>query len=100
MKNKFKTKKIAKEHISSLFKQAKDEFPDPISKRYIYLARKYGTKHNISLPKTMRDSICKNCNTLLVPSKTCTVRIKPGKNKLIIKTCTNCGTIKRLGLKK
>jgi len=86
--------RIAKERISLLFELAKKELgskPER-SRRYVELARKIGLRYNVRLPKQVKRSFCKQCNTLLVPGRTCQVRIY-GQVKII--KCTHCNKIYR-----
>lgn len=87
-------RKIAIDHITELFDQAKTN--SKFSKRYISLLRKYSTRLKIPLPLEIRRSFCKDCNSLLAGN--CRVRIKPGKKPIKIITCLSCGQIKRVGL--
>jgi ribonuclease P protein subunit RPR2 len=83
--------KIAKERIQILFSLAEKEFkkhPDR-SKRYIELARKIGLRYNVRLPKELKRKFCKNCNVLLIPGATSSVRLDSKKKVLNIK-CLKC----------
>ncbi|MEM5879198.1 MAG: ribonuclease P protein component 4 [Candidatus Aenigmatarchaeota archaeon] len=86
--------KIARERIQILFNLAEKELKQhpERSKRYIELARKIGLRYNIRLPKELKRKFCKNCNTLLKPGLTCSIRIQ---NKMIIIKCWNCNKIYR-----
>jgi ribonuclease P protein subunit RPR2 len=97
MKFKDQRKKIAKERINVLFNQALEKKNDQVlSKRYIILARKLSTKYKISIPSQFKRLFCKKCNILMIPSKTCRVRLK-GIN--IVYTCLNCKNISRFRVK-
>lgn len=87
-------KRIAKERIEILFELARkslEKYPER-SKRYVELLRKIGLRYNIRLRKNIKRSICKNCNQLLIPGKTATVRLN---KKTIIVKCLECGKIYR-----
>ena len=88
-------KKIAKERINKLFDLAKEEAKTENfekTKRYIELARKIATSHNISISKYKR-KFCKNCNTYFTSK---TFRVRNQKKKLITThTCLVCGTVQR-----
>ena len=66
-------------------------------------ARTVSMKSQVRLSSTMKHSICKRCDILLVPGSTSTSRLenrsrggkKPWADVLVIK-CNLCGTIKRL----
>jgi ribonuclease P protein subunit RPR2 len=86
--------RIARERIQILFELAEKELrkhPER-SRRYVELARKIGLRYNIRLPKELKRKFCKNCNTLLKPGLTCSVRIQ---NKMISIKCMNCNKIYR-----
>jgi ribonuclease P protein subunit RPR2 len=88
--------KIAKERIQILFDLAKKEFkkhPER-SKRYIQLLRKIGLRYNVRLPKEIKRSFCKNCNSLLIPSLSAEVRLNK-KTKTVNIRCKNCNKIYR-----
>jgi ribonuclease P protein subunit RPR2 len=92
--------KIARERIGILLKLAKKEFhkhPER-SKRYIELARKISLRYNIRLKKLKR-IFCKNCNTLIIPSLTSSVRLESKKKTLTIK-CLKCNKIYRYKYKR
>lgn len=91
--------RIARERISILFNLAEKEFdlhPER-SKRYIELARKIGLRYNIRFPKELKRKFCKNCNTLLIPGKSSSLRIS--KKTLIVK-CLKCNKIYKYPAKK
>lgn len=92
-----KQKKRALEHIHKLYDLAQESFPKKESTRYIQLIRKYGMRNRLHLPREISRNMCKECNALLIPGKSCRVRIKPGKLRVI--TC-NCGAIKRIQYRK
>jgi len=88
--------KIAKERIQILFDLAKKEFkthPER-SKRYIQLLRKIGLRYNIRLPKEIKRSFCKNCNSLLIPGLSSEVRLNKRTKSVNIR-CKNCNKIYR-----
>lgn len=84
---------IAKERIQILFREAEKEFKEhpERSRRYVELARKIGLRYNVRLPKELKRKFCKNCNSLLIPSVTSTVRL----DKAIIIKCLECNRIYR-----
>ena len=89
-------KRIAKERIHILFELAKENFeknPER-SKRYVQLMRRIGLRYNVRLPKHIRRSFCKQCNTLLIPGKTAIVRTNKKRKAVIIK-CLECRKIYR-----
>jgi ribonuclease P protein subunit RPR2 len=87
-------RRIARERIKILFDLAKkslEKYPER-SRRYVELLRKIGLKYNVRLSKNIKRSICKNCNQLLIPGKTSTVRLS---KKTVIVKCLECGKIYR-----
>jgi ribonuclease P protein subunit RPR2 len=91
--------KIAKERIEILFSLAEKEFnlhPER-SRRYIELARKIGLRYNIRFTKELKRKFCKNCNTLLIPGKTSSIRIS---KKILIVKCLKCNKIYKHPIKK
>ena len=88
--------KIAKERIEYLYALAMeklDDDPDQ-SRRSIEMLRDLATKHNLKIPE-LKKTFCKGCDSLLVPGKTCTVRVHDDRRVI---TCSHCGQVKRLGL--
>ena len=88
---------IALERINSLFKEAKTTFREQpeLSNRYVQLARKLSMKYKVKLPSELKRAFCKHCNTYLVPSKNCRVRIQHRK---VIYCCANCKGFMRFPL--
>jgi len=92
--------KIAKERIQILFGLAKKEFkthPER-SKRYVELARKIGLRYNVRL-KQLKRTFCKNCNSLLIPGLSSSVRLD-SKRKIVIIKCLKCNKIYKYPYKK
>ncbi len=91
--------KIARERIAILFDLAEKEFrkhPER-AQRYIELARKIGMRYNVRLTKEQKRKFCKNCNSLLIPGLTSTIRIDRKRGLIIIK-CLKCNKIYRKGI--
>jgi len=90
-------KKIAEKRIKILFKLAEEELKkenfDRV-RRYVELARKIGMKAQYTIPRELKRKFCKKCNMLLIPGKTCMVRLNK-KTKTINIKCFNCNNIKR-----
>ncbi len=92
-------RRIARERINILFRLAEKtlaKHPER-SRRYVELARKIGLRYNVRLPKRLKRRFCKRCNTLLVPGRTCEVRVK---EKILMVRCLNCSKIYRYPLSK
>ena len=93
------TKKIARERIEILMRQAEKVFSKDkaLAKRYVELARKIAMRCAMRFPKKWRRKVCRKCNALLVPGKNCRIRIY--KHRIII-TCLECGNIRRIPLRR
>jgi|TARA_Y100000310_G_scaffold281258_1_gene301608 ribonuclease P protein subunit RPR2 len=91
-------KKVAKERILELFKQAKLKFKGnkSLANRYVGLARKIAMKYRLSIPKDLRRKFCKKCYKYLVPGVNCRIRIQKGKRVLL---CMECKYISRIHFK-
>ncbi|HIE41474.1 MAG TPA: ribonuclease P protein component 4, partial [Candidatus Aenigmarchaeota archaeon] len=55
---------------------------------------KIGMKAQYTIPKDLKRKFCKKCNMLLIPGKTCSIRLNR-KTKTINIKCFNCNNIKR-----
>jgi RNase P subunit RPR2 len=62
-----------------------------LSDRYAYIAKKIFLSQRLNLRKNEKALICKKCNKILIPGKSCSVRIERGSVKRI---CLNCGSDK------
>jgi len=93
-------KDIAKERIKILLSLARKQLDDhpERSKRYVGLARKISMRYNIRLEKSIKKSICKKCDSLLLSGKTSLNRFDFKKKTLNI-ICKNCGNIIRIPYK-
>jgi ribonuclease P protein subunit RPR2 len=96
MARKHRAKALAQERIDYLYELAqkwlKQERISECQTAIRHL-KKLATSHVISI-SDIKQKTCKQCNLLLVPGATATVRIH--KDRRII-TCTQCQTIKRIG---
>ncbi|MCL5106118.1 MAG: ribonuclease P Rpr2/Rpp21/SNM1 subunit [Candidatus Marsarchaeota archaeon] len=71
-------KQVGNERIRILFNaaEARIEIGDTtLAKSYIKRLKKISAHYKIKLGKEMKSRICKKCNALLIPGKTCSVRI-------------------------
>ena len=95
-------KQIARQRIQILFDQGKKIYKtDPqLAAQYIKSARRIAMAARIRLPLEFRRQTCKNCNTLLVQSVNCRVRIKQKREPHVVVTCLNCGNQTRILLSK
>jgi ribonuclease P protein subunit RPR2 len=90
-----KAKKIARERIDVLFNKARDVFSQDrdLARRYVALARRIGTRHNVRFTKKDKLDACKNCNSFLVPGINCRVRTHASR---VVITCLECGSVRRV----
>ncbi len=91
--------RIARERISILFRLANENaktHPER-SMRYIGLARKIGTRYLVRLPRRLKVSFCKKCNSPLIPGYNVSVRLVP-RHKVMEYRC-ECGEVKRISYK-
>ncbi|MBT4824847.1 ribonuclease P [Candidatus Woesearchaeota archaeon] len=98
-KKKEDVKRISKDRIKTLFKQAVDTFKEnsKLSDRYVTLARKIAMKYKIKFTSTQKRKFCKHCYCFLMPGKNCTVRTT---GKTITYSCKNCKKFTRISYKK
>jgi ribonuclease P protein subunit RPR2 len=92
------TVKLAKEHITKLFTQAKQvakENPS-LANRYVTLARKTAMKFKIRLPSEQKRLFCPHCYRFLQPGRNLRTRIHEHR---IIYSCLDCKKFWRKPLK-
>ncbi|MEM3754063.1 MAG: ribonuclease P Rpr2/Rpp21/SNM1 subunit, partial [Candidatus Micrarchaeaceae archaeon] len=72
---------IAAERIDRLFELAEkrtlmnDAGSKSLAKRYVKLLRLISAHYRISIPKRIKERICKSCNSVMIPGLNCTVRL-------------------------
>ncbi len=99
MKNNL-VKEIAKDRVEKLLKFAEEralentEASKKLSKRYVQLARKISMHYKVSIPKELKNRICKKCNNFLIPGINCSVRLASSKRFLVYKC--ECGAEKHI----
>ncbi len=99
-RKKRKLKSIALERVKRLLDFASKIFKEnpELAHRYAEMAWKLKTRYNLKLPKPLKLKICRKCQKLWVPGKTCRVRLRSNQPYMSI-TCLNCGYIKRIPYK-
>lgn len=82
-------RRIARERISILFFQARQQFfrDSALSDRYVALARRISMKHRVRLDQPFRRQFCHHCGRFLVPGVNMRVRIRRG---MVVFTCLSC----------
>ncbi len=97
MKSGSMVKKIATERIGILYrlaKEARDSDPE-LAARYLKIIKQISSHYRVKLDKTIRNSICKKCGSLLVPGKNLSVRLVSSKKQVLYK-CLDCGYQRRI----
>jgi ribonuclease P protein subunit RPR2 len=94
-------KQIARHRIQILFEQATRTFKENPEKaqNYLLTAKKIAMAARVRLPEGYKRRVCKKCGNLLVPGKSCRVRIKSKREPHVALTCLKCGTTTRMPLK-
>ena len=91
-------KKDALDRMNFLYQLAHEALKinnQPLARFYIYTLRGISKRLVIKIDPTIKRTICKNCNSLLVPGITMKVRISPRRETHVNATCLYCGNIKR-----
>jgi ribonuclease P protein subunit RPR2 len=88
---------VASERIEALFQKAKESVKsDPsLAGRYVRLMIKISTHYRVKMPASIRNSICKNCNSVLSPGLNAVVRIVSSR-RYVAYTCEKCGYERRI----
>lgn len=96
-RNKFLFKDIAKDRIKRLLLLAEETIhTDPdLSREYVGIAVRIGTRCRVRMPSQWKWRICKGCNTLLCPGLNCTVRIRSKRQPHLVTRCLYCRRISR-----
>ncbi len=86
-------KKIAAKRMEILHGLAKESYKtDPeLSMQYVKLIRRISRHYKIALDPDFKKSVCRKCNSVLIPGKSSSVRLVSGKHYVAIK-CLNCGS--------
>lgn len=82
-------RRIAKERIEVLFKQAKEVFKEDskLADRYVELARKIAMKYKVRIRPELKRRFCKHCYKYLMPGVNCRVRMQTGKVGYYCSSC-------------
>lgn len=87
MKRSDEIKKIAKERIETLFKEASITGDQKLRNRYVYLARKLTQKSNIRIPREFKRKYCKHCYTYFTSKNS---RVRTTSKKMVSTLCFEC----------
>ncbi|HUB92576.1 MAG TPA: hypothetical protein VL945_01300 [Candidatus Saccharimonadales bacterium] len=94
---------VASDRIARLFEMAERRTEsngresDALARRYVSLARRISSHYKVKIPQSIRNRICKKCNSAQVPGINCTVR-KSSQGYMVYKC--SCGNQKRVFLKR
>ncbi|MBS7620200.1 ribonuclease P [Candidatus Bathyarchaeota archaeon] len=93
---------IALERINILFELAEKNYRrrEELARRYLQLAKRIAMRNRIRIPQNLNRRMCKECYSYLVPGVTSRVRVRSKREPHVSITCMNCGTVKRLPIKR
>jgi ribonuclease P protein subunit RPR2 len=85
------SRKIARERIEALFRQAEQFYPEnpEWSNRCVELARKVAMRQRVRIDRQFRRQFCRECGAFLIPGVNMRVRIHRAK---VVATCLACGS--------
>lgn len=97
-------KKIAYQSALRLLRLAYNEElrgDQELSKRYVEVALKLLQSVRVRMPTWWKRRICRNCYTILIPGRTCRVRIRAQSRRAshVTVTCLKCGWKRRYYIK-
>ncbi len=95
------TKKMALQHIRTLFSHAKEViYEDPqLAQRYSEVARRISMRTRVRPPRENKLMICKHCKGFILPGVNCRVRIQTRREPHVVITCLKCMSHMRIPLK-
>jgi ribonuclease P protein subunit RPR2 len=91
--------RIARERIDDLFAHAEREAAEghrELPDRYVVLARRIGTRHNVRLLPEYRELYCRGCSSYWVEGRTVRTRLRSGRR---VRTCLVCGRERRMPIR-
>jgi len=90
-------KHLAQARIEILWQQALRNMENrpEVARFQMRSARKIAQRSRTKIPRHISRKICKQCGTILIPGKSCTVRIRHNRAKHMVVTCTECGKVRR-----
>lgn len=95
-------KDLAMQRIEELMRLAVEKAAEdlPLANRYVQMALKLATRHRVRPPPEWKRLVCRKCHSILLPGRTCRVRIRQQRSPHTTVTCIRCGMKKRYGFKK
>ena len=91
--------RAARERVEDLFGLALEEGsrgPSRLADRYVDLARRVGTRHNLRIPHELREFYCRGCSSFWQEGRTVRTRIR---RSVRVRTCLVCGAVRRQPLR-
>jgi len=90
-------KHLAQARIEILWQQALRNMENrpEVARFQMRSARKIAQRARIKIPRYINRRICKQCGSILIPGKSCRIRLRGNRAKHMVVTCTKCGKIKR-----
>jgi ribonuclease P protein subunit RPR2 len=91
--------RTARERVDDLFALASAEGSrgsTRLANRYVELARKVGTRHNVRIPHEYRELYCRHCSSFWLEGRTVRTRLRGSRR---VRTCLVCGATRRQPLK-
>ncbi len=91
--------RTARERVDDLFALASAEGTrgsTRLADRYVELARKVGTRHNVRIPHEYRELYCRHCSSFWLEGRTVRTRLRGARR---VRTCLVCGVTRRQPLK-
>ncbi|KAK0464735.1 RNAse P Rpr2/Rpp21/SNM1 subunit domain-containing protein [Desarmillaria tabescens] len=69
-----------------------------LSRSYVSSMKIVGQKTTVNMDPSVKRTICKGCDTVLVPGSTVSIRVKKSRSRghLMVYTCTRCKTSRRI----
>ncbi|XP_028415927.1 ribonuclease P protein subunit p21-like [Dendronephthya gigantea] len=71
-----------------------------LSRFYIFTMKNIGQKLLCKIDPSIKRTVCKYCHSVLIPGVTSTVRVRGKREKHVVVTCLDCGTLKRFNTRK
>ncbi|KAI7866853.1 RNAse P Rpr2/Rpp21/SNM1 subunit domain-containing protein [Spinellus fusiger] len=72
----------------------------PLGQYYNSTMKKIGKRLVLRLDPTIKRTVCKQCDTSLIPAMTCSNHVESQPEIAIVTTCSVCGTYKRFVARK
>ena len=90
-------KRLAQTRVQILWHQAirNAKSRPEVARLQMRSARKIAQRSRTKIPWHISRRVCKQCGAILIPGKTCKVRIRHNRAKHMVVTCTECGKVKR-----